>query len=217
MALKRSIHDMDEESAKYLANTGLPMDQLAEMWRKDKTYVKEEAHKQVTNQRRWRKIVTDTGRSVRQAQQVFKDVGIWTTGPIGVLLAKLPGTPAADVEKAVETLMANIAFTTMEQLKMASEQGATGLGQVQIREFEALQNSIGNLKQAQSPAAMRRGLAEVMMFYERQKVIARDPAKFDAMTDDEYYGWLEQFEAETMADIEALGEEDPDEGWSIVE
>jgi hypothetical protein len=105
----------------------------------------------------------------------------------------------------------------MEQLKMASEQGATGLGQVQIKEFEALQNSIGNLKQAQSPTAMRRGLAEVMMFYERQKAIARDPAKFDAMTDDEYYEWIEQFEADVMADIQALGEEDSDEGWSIVD
>jgi hypothetical protein len=212
-ALRRNIKDIDEESARLLAATGQPLDVLQQAWRDDKEHWRELGNEATRNKRRWRKIATDADAMAGMVRKAHDDVDISTAGLLGKLMTYVPGTSAVDLEKLSETIKARVAFSTMEDLKSASEQGATGLGQVQIREFEALQNSLGALWQEQSPEALRQGLMGVLLYTERQKAIAKDPEMFDAMPDDEYFQWVNDFNNQIMESVAG----DPNEGFRIVE
>lgn len=154
----------------------------------------EEYQRELTAQRsRWRNVRTKADAQAKRVRAIFEDVGYDTAGIIGEVMSYVPGTSAFDLKKEAETVLSNVAFGTMEELKMASPSGATGLGQVQIREFEALQNSLGNLAQGQSPENLKEGLIGVLLFAERQKEYAQNREKYDAMTDEEYFNWVDDF------------------------
>lgn len=70
---------------------------------------------------------------------------------VGVTLPDItPGTAQADAFNLHQTLLSDVALRTMDQLKAASAQGATGFGALSEKELAILQSSAGNLKLSSS-------------------------------------------------------------------
>lgn len=92
--------------------------------------------------------------------QVSPRVGNLTAGFIGSKLAKIEGTSALDVSKAIDTIKANIGFDELNTMRRESPTGGA-LGQVSERELTYLQSVLANLEQSQSPKQLRENLLKV--------------------------------------------------------
>ena len=84
----------------------------------------------------------------------------FTTGIIGGRLRNFIGTPAYDLKKTVNTIVANIGFNKLQNMRDLSPTGGA-LGQVAIQELEALQESLGSLDTAQSQEQFLENLNKV--------------------------------------------------------
>lgn len=73
----------------------------------------------------------------------------WTTGFIGSQLSRVPGTPAYDLGRTLDTLLASAGFETLQEMRDNSPTGGA-LGSVTERELELLQATWGSLSQSQS-------------------------------------------------------------------
>jgi len=73
----------------------------------------------------------------------------WTTGFVGSQLSKVPGTPAYDLGRTLDTLLASAGFETLAEMRANSPTGGA-LGNVTERELALLQATWGSLQQAQS-------------------------------------------------------------------
>jgi hypothetical protein len=102
--------------------------------------------------------------------------GLTTTGIVGVGTKSIPGTPAYDLASKLQTILANIGFDRLQQMREASPTGGA-LGQVAVQELEALQNSIASLKQGQSQPALLENLRKVYEQYSRVEEAMRNDAK----------------------------------------
>jgi len=71
------------------------------------------------------------------------------TGLVGGLTKALPGTPAYQLARKLETIKANVGFDKLQAMREASPTGGA-LGQVSDFENRQLQSVFGNLEQAQS-------------------------------------------------------------------
>lgn len=70
-------------------------------------------------------------------------------GPVGGLLARLPGTSAANTRFLLDTIRANIGFDKLQRMRESSPTGGA-LGQVSERENQLLQATMGSLEQSQT-------------------------------------------------------------------
>ena len=84
----------------------------------------------------------------------------FTTGIIGGRLRNFIGTPAYDLKKTVNTIVANFGFNKLQNMRDLSPTGGA-LGQVAIQELEALQESLGSLDTAQSQEQFLENLNKV--------------------------------------------------------
>lgn len=73
---------------------------------------------------------------------------IFVTGPVGSLLSGIPGTPAADMARTLDTIKANVGFDRLQQMRDSSPTGGA-LGQVSEQENRLLQSVLGSLEQSQ--------------------------------------------------------------------
>lgn len=91
------------------------------------------------------KELTNRTKDVRTVIQESRDlIGNRTTG-YGAILSILPETDARTLNNNIEVIKSNLAFAQLNALKEASKTGASGLGAVTVKEFEALQSSISKL------------------------------------------------------------------------
>ena len=79
----------------------------------------------------------------------------WTTGLMGVISKFIPASDADRWQALKDTIVSNIGLTKIMDLKAGSAQGATGLGALNEKELEMLQNHAGNLREAQTPQAIK--------------------------------------------------------------
>lgn len=105
-------------------------------------------------------VVEDLGR----VAQALEESTLPVAGPIGGLLARIPGTNAFDVSQLLDTVRANIGFDRLTQMREASPTGGA-LGSVTERELSLLQSVLGNLSQSQSPEQFQRNLERVNEIY----------------------------------------------------
>lgn len=73
----------------------------------------------------------------------------WTTGFIGSALSKVPGTPAFDLGRTLDTLVASAGFETLQEMRDNSPTGGA-LGSITERELALLQATWSSLQQSQS-------------------------------------------------------------------
>jgi hypothetical protein len=172
---------------------------------------------QVAFNRNWRNTVHSADRVIDVAKMALDDVGITTTGPIGQVLKSIPGTDATNLQRALDTIKANVGFDRLQQMRQASITGGA-LGNVSNREIELLYNSLAPLggegAPLPSPAFLENSLQTVIASYERLREYAMDPEKFDSMSDAEYWDyWGSRGLGETIT-----GEtENENTGWTIEE
>jgi hypothetical protein len=89
-------------------------------------------------------VTTDVDR----AMDLVKKTPFPTTG-LGALTSAIPGTPAHNLSKLIDTIKANVGFDRLQQMRASSPTGGA-LGQVSENENRLLQSTIGNLEQSQS-------------------------------------------------------------------
>jgi hypothetical protein len=113
-------------------------------------------------------------RIINTVDEAIPLVGITTAGVAGAL--NIPGTAGRDLEEALKTIKANLGFDRLQQMRDASKTGGA-LGQVAVKELEALQASIASLDRGQSPAVLKRNLEDIKFYYTRwsKAVRGEDP------------------------------------------
>ena len=87
--------------------------------------------------------------NIDEAQRVINESKLPTSGFVGSMLTKIPGTAATDVGALVNTIKANIGFDKLQAMREASPTGGA-LGQVSNQEIDFLQSTLNNLTQNQS-------------------------------------------------------------------
>jgi hypothetical protein len=80
--------------------------------------------------------------------------GAFTTGLGGILAANVPGTPAHDASKLLDTIKANTSFEALQAMRNSSPTGGA-LGSITPRELDLLQATKGNLEQSQTEDQLR--------------------------------------------------------------
>ena len=97
---------------------------------------------------------------ISQIDEALNMISPYTTGVLGTVAGFIPGTPAKDLQKAVETIKANIGFSELQAMREASKTGGA-LGQVAVQELNALQSILGSLDTTQSPEALYKNLQDI--------------------------------------------------------
>lgn len=108
----------------------------------------------------------------------LEQTGFMTAGTVGTVLSLIPGTPARNLEKTIDTIKANIGFETLNALRRLSATGGA-LGNVSDTEIKFLQSTLASLDHSQTPAQLRdnlvlvksklnESLGRVRQAYERQ-------------------------------------------------
>lgn len=106
--------------------------------------------------------VAEIGEVRGKVNDLLGDVGITTTGALGAVLRFAPGTDARDFEGLKDEVTSFLSLDKIGELKAQSATGATGLGAVNEREFDALEKARANLDQAQSPSAVKNSLRRLL-------------------------------------------------------
>lgn len=88
------------------------------------------------------------------------------TAGLGAVTSFIPGTSGANLRSTIETIKANLGFDRLQQMRDASPTGGA-LGQVAVKELEALQSSVSSLDLNQSPDRIRNNLEQVKTHYSR--------------------------------------------------
>lgn len=89
----------------------------------------------------------------------------YTTGLPGAVTKGVPGTPAFDLARTVDTIKANVGFDKLQRMREISPTGGA-LGQVAVQEIIYLQSTLSNLEQSQSKEQFDRNLDIVDTAYD---------------------------------------------------
>lgn len=100
--------------------------------------------------------------------EALSGVGFFTTGLPGKVLGMVPGTPAYDLDKAVDTVKANIGFQELQAMRESSPTGGA-LGSVAVKELDFLQSAIASLDTGQDRATLANNLQAVRTHFQNWK------------------------------------------------
>lgn len=100
-----------------------------------------------------------------KASKALGQTGFFTTGFIGSMLAAIPGTPAYDLDKTIDTIKANLGFEELASMRAASPTGGA-LGAIAVRELEFLQRAMDALEQGQTKEQFEEALIAVKTHYD---------------------------------------------------
>ena len=119
-------------------------------------------------------VTASADRIINTVDEAIPLVGYLSAGLAGGL--NIPGTQGRNLEEALKTVKANLGFDRLQQMRDASKTGGA-LGQVAVKELEALQASIASLDRGQSPDVLRRNLEDIKFYYTRwsKAVRGEDP------------------------------------------
>lgn len=102
---------------------------------------------------------------IRKVDKALEQANLFTTGFAGWLTGRIPGSPAFNLEKTIDTVKAITGFEELKRMKEASPTGGA-LGQVTVREIEFLQSVIASLDKEQSEPQLRENLGQVKELYQ---------------------------------------------------
>jgi hypothetical protein len=109
-------------------------------------------------------------RIVGKVDEALPLVSGLTTG-LGSVTSFIPGTAGANLRSTIETIKANLGFDRLQQMRDASPTGGA-LGQVAVKELDALQASVSSLDLNQSPDRLRNNLEQIKTHYSRWRQAA---------------------------------------------
>jgi hypothetical protein len=88
-----------------------------------------------------------------------------SAGFVGEIAGIFGGTEATDLQSTIDTIIANIGFKELQDMRASSPTGGA-LGQVAVKELEMLQAVLGSLKRSQSPEQLKENIKKVRERYE---------------------------------------------------
>lgn len=100
-----------------------------------------------------------------KAAKALGQTGFFTTGFVGSMLSAIPGTPAYDLDKTIDTIKANLGFEELAAMRAASPTGGA-LGAIAVRELEFLQRAMDALEQGQTREQFEEALIAVKTHYD---------------------------------------------------
>jgi hypothetical protein len=89
----------------------------------------------------------------------------YTTGVVGAAAQYVPGSAAYGLRSELKTVIANLAFDTLAQLKQQSSTGASGLGSVTEKEMDLLKSAVAEFDLAKSDKDLVRAANTVVRHY----------------------------------------------------
>lgn len=95
-----------------------------------------------------------------KVNDAISQAGTWTTGLIGSMAQKVPGTKAFDLSRNLESIKANLGFAELQAMRDSSPTGGA-LGSITERELSLLQSAWANVEQAQSKDQFVKSLQDV--------------------------------------------------------
>ena len=101
-------------------------------------------------------VVEEIGR----VERLIEEATIPATGFVGNIARKYAGTNAADVDRILNTIRANVGFDRLQQMREQSPTGGA-LGQVSENENKLLQSVLGSLEQSLSEDEFKYNLARL--------------------------------------------------------
>lgn len=105
-----------------------------------------------------------SGLVLKKIDDAINSTGAMTTGP-GSVLDFMPGSPARNYKGTIDTIIANIGFKELQNMRFESPTGGA-LGQVAVQELTMLQAVLSSLDRAQAPSQMKQNLGEIKAQYE---------------------------------------------------
>lgn len=106
----------------------------------------------------------------------------------GGYLKDIPLSGAYSLDKALSEIKSKNVIETISEMKAQSRTGATGLGNMQIREFEAIENALGSLDQKQDPEELKKKLQIIKVNIDnalkRSKKMFKDKFGFEPVVED---------------------------------
>lgn len=109
-----------------------------------------------------------------KVDEALDKVGGLTTGLPGSVIGKVAGTDAYNLNRAVDTIKANIGFRELQAMREASPTGGA-LGQVAVQELNFLQSAIASLDTAQGADELKANLQAVKTHFDNWKnALAQD-------------------------------------------
>lgn len=112
--------------------------------------------------------ITQADTVIGKVDQALSNVSGWTTGFGGAVMKRVPGSSAVNLEKDVDTIKANLGFSTLQEMRRNSPTGGA-LGAISDRELTLLTSALSSLDTAQSKEQLKRHLGEVKTHYENWK------------------------------------------------
>jgi hypothetical protein len=94
---------------------------------------------------------------LKTIDDVLPRVNALTSGFGGKQLSKISGTDALDVQRDIDTIIANLGFEELQEMRNNSKTGGA-LGNVVVKELELLQSVKSNIQTDQSPSQLRKNL-----------------------------------------------------------
>lgn len=115
---------------------------------------------------------------IRQIDELFADPsGLKAAvGGTGLINRRFPGTKSRSIAGKIETVLANAAFSTLQDMREKSKTGGA-LGQVSERELAQLERAIGNLDVGQSDEEFMKNLRNVRNRFVEMKNLSTDTFK----------------------------------------
>lgn len=102
--------------------------------------------------------------------------GLTTTGFTGGVTRNIPGSPAYQLDRTIDTIKANLGFDALAAMRAASPTGGA-LGQVAVQELHMLQAAVSSLDTAQNEKQLKKNLEAVKQHYGKIKeIIAKHSA-----------------------------------------
>lgn len=98
----------------------------------------------------------------------------FTTGVVGVGSAFIPGTPAYNLNRTIDTIKANVGFQALQAMRDASPTGGA-LGQVSEQENRLLQATLGSLDIGQGEQQLRANMSKVKQHFSNLVAILSAP------------------------------------------
>ena len=139
--------------------------------------------------------VAKADQMMQTVDQALRQTSFFTTGIVGAGTGLVPGTPAYDLRRTVDTIKANIGFDELQAMRQASPTGGA-LGQVAVQELNMLQSTLASMDPNQSEPQLRRNLEKVRKHYANWKA-AVDKGKqsqggdaWDSDKERRYQEWL---------------------------
>ena len=146
----------------------------------------ETADREALQKRRDMFEYNNVGHAINRARRLVRSARLPATGLVGQALQHVGGTNALALRSSIETIKSKVVRDALAEARKLSASGASGFGQLNAFEFDALQNSITGLDPAQSQEEFMHGLDYVEWAFDalvNGRESAGDPPQFGTPTE----------------------------------